>query len=80
MKNYKQTSLVEIINDAKLRGTEAIETLKNLVLSTSIDKNGVEKPLSFIQIRRAYFEKFHKDLIPQPRKHKPSMVELILAL
>ena len=42
MKNYKQTSLVEIINDAKLRGAEATEMLKELVVKTSIDKNGNE--------------------------------------
>ena len=38
MKNYKEVSLVEIINDAKSRGTEATEMLKALVVSTSIDK------------------------------------------
>lgn len=80
MKNYKETSLVEIINDAKLRGSEATEMLKALVVSTSTDKNGVEKPLSFIQIRKAYYEKYYPEYLPKAKEHKPSMVELIMAL
>ena len=80
MKNYKETSLVEIINDAKLRGAEATEMLKQLVVSTSIDKNGNEKPLSFIQIRKAYYEKYYPEYLPKAKEHKPSMKDLILAL
>lgn len=80
MKNYKETSLVEIINDAKLRGSEAIGMLKTLVVSTSIDKNGNEKKLSFIQIKRAYYEKYYPEYLPKAKEHKPSMEELIMAL
>ena len=64
-KNIKDTTITDIINDAKEIGTEATTFLKELVSKTYINKDGYEVKYSFIQIRRAYFEKFHKDLIPQ---------------
>ena len=79
-KNYKDTTITDIINDAKEIGTEATTFLKELVSKTYINKDGYEVKYSFIQIRKEYFEKFHKDLMPKPREHKPSMKDLILAL
>ena len=79
-KNYKDTTITDIINDAKELGNEATTFLKELVSKTYINKDGYEVEYSFIQIRKEYFEKFHKDLMPKPREHKPSMKELILAL
>ena len=79
-KNYKDTTITDIINDAKELGNEATTFLKELVSKTYINKDGYEVEYSFIQIRKEYFEKFHKDLMPKPKAHKPSMKELILAL
>ena len=80
MKNYKETSLVDIINDAQTKGAEATEMLKKLVVSTSIDKYGKERPLSFIQIRKAYYEKYYPQYLPKAKEKAPSMKDLILAL
>ena len=80
MTNYKNTTITDIINDAKELGTEATTFLKELVSKTYINKDGYEVEYSFIQIRKEYFEKFHKDLMPQPKEHKPTMKDLILAL
>ena len=80
MTNYKNATMTDIINDAKEIGTEAISYLKELVNTNYITEDGEEVGLSFIEVRKYYYEKFHKDLMPKAKEHKPSMKELILAL
>ena len=80
MTNYKQITLSDIINGTQSKGAEATEMLKQLVVSTSVDKNGNERPLSFIQIRKAYYEKYYPQYLPKAKEKAPSMKDLILAL
>lgn len=44
--NYKTTTIRDLINDAKERDFEATNTLKELVSTTTVDKDGKEYGLS----------------------------------
>ncbi|MBR3250865.1 MAG: hypothetical protein IKF80_04065 [Erysipelotrichaceae bacterium] len=44
--NYKTTTIRDLINDAKERGFEATNTLKELVSTTTVDEDGKEYGLS----------------------------------
>ena len=80
MTNYKETTMIEIVKDAQAKGTEAIEMLKKLVSTKRLNKNGVETELSFVEVRKAYFEKYYPELLPKPRAVRPSMKDLVFAL
>ena len=78
--NYKTTTIRDLINDANVRGTEAINTLKELVSATTVDEDGNEQGLSFLTIKKSYFQKYCPELLPQAKPKKPTMKELVAAL
>lgn len=78
--NYKTTTIRDLINDAKSRGTEAAETLKELVSATTVDEDGNEVGLSFLTIKKSYFQKYCPELLPKAKAKKPTMKELVMAL
>ena len=80
MMNYKTTTIRDLIADAQSRGTEAWNTLQELVSATTVDKDGKEYGLSFLTIKKTYFQKFCPELLPKKKAKKPSMRELVAAL
>ena len=78
--NYKTTTIRDLIADAQSRGTEAAETLKELVSATTVDEDGHEVGLSFLTIKKSYFQKFCPEFLPKKKAKKPSMKELVAAL
>ncbi len=78
--NYKTTTIYDLINDAKARGAEAVKTLQELVSATTVDKDGKEYGLSFITIKKSYFQKYCPELLPKAKAKKPTMKELVMNL
>ena len=78
--NYLTATINDLANDAKTRGSDATNFLKNLVCSTKTNKRGEERPMSFIAIKRAYFKKYCPELLPQAKPKAPTMKEIVLAL
>lgn len=78
--DYMNITITDLINDAKARGAEATDFLKELVNSKKANRYGDERPLSFIAIKRAYMNKYYPESIPQAKPKAPTMKELVLAL
>ena len=78
--DYMNITIDDLVKDAKARGAEAMNTLKELVNSTKINKYGEEKPLSYIAVKRAYMNKYYPESIPQAKAKAPTMKELVLAM
>ena len=78
--NYRTTTIRDLINDANARGNEAINTLKELVSATTVDEDGNEFGLSFLTIKKSYFQKYCPELLPKAKAKKPTMKELVAAL
>ena len=78
--NYNTITIKDLINDAKARGAEATNTLKELVCATTIDEDGNEVSLSFITIKRSYLAKHCPELLPKKKAKKPTMKELVATL
>ena len=78
--NYKTTTIRDLINDANARGAEAVNTLKELVSATTIDEDGNEYGLSFLTIKKSYFQKYCPELLPKKKARKATMKELVAAL
>lgn len=80
MKNYKNITIQDIVDDAKSQGSERISFLKNLLSIKIVNKNGKEYGLSFIQIKREYYKKFYPEFLPVAKPKAPTMKELVFAL
>ncbi len=78
--DYMNITITDLINDAKARGNEAVEFLKQLVNTKKANKYGDERPLSFIAIKRAYMNRYDPESIPQAKAKAPTMKELVMAL
>lgn len=78
--NYNTITITDLINDAKARGYEAMNCLKELVSATTVDEDGNEASLSFITIKREYLKRFNPQVLPKAKIRKPSMKELVMAM
>ena len=78
--NYTNITINDLINDAKAKGSEATEYLKELVNSRKANRYGEDRPLSFIAIKRAYLNKYYPEIIPQAKQKAPTMKELVMAI
>ena len=78
--DYMNITINDLINDAKEKGTEAITFLKELVNTTTVNRYGYERPMSFIAIKRAYMNRYYPESIPQAKEKAPTMKELVLAM
>lgn len=65
--DFKTASIEDLVKDAKQRGKEAIDLLKSFRDKKIVDKRGVERQVSYMTIKRAYFEKFYPEQVPQPK-------------
>lgn len=65
--DYKSATIEDLVKDAKKQGKEAIDLLKSFRDKKIVDKKGVERQVSFITIKRAYFKKFYPDQLPKPK-------------
>ena len=75
---YKTASIEEIIADATAKGPEAIAFLKELGTRTETNKKGKTNRISFISIKRAYFEKYYPEQLPVAKNpKKKSIYELL---
>lgn len=73
MVDYLYCKLDDIIEDAKANGRVA--ELKTIAATPVADR----KP-SYMEIKRAYYEKFYAELLPKAKEKKPSMWDIIESL
>ena len=71
--DFKTATIEDLVVDAKKQGKEAIDLLKSFRNQKIVDKKGVERQVSYMTIKRAYFEKFYPELVPQ-RKPRPMTI------
>lgn len=74
MVDFKKCALDDIIEDAK--ENDRVADLK--AMANKKGSNG--KKISFIELKRAYYSKFYKKMIPVAKPKEPSMWEKIEAL
>lgn len=78
--DYMNITITDLINDAKAKGAEATEYLKELVNTRKANRYGEDRPLSFIAIKRAYMNRYYPESIPQAKAKAPTMKELIMSM
>ena len=67
---YQSCSLSDLITDAKKE--KQVDLLKELA-----QKKVKGKPITFLALKRLYFEEVHPDLIPVAKKKKQTFYEII---
>ena len=65
--NIKQLHFEYIFDYIEQLEDEDVDWLDDLIQSVETDKNGVERPLSFISIRKAFVEKYMPHLKTEPK-------------
>lgn len=81
IKDIKEINLEFIIGYVKEQGPDAIQWLKDLKNKpVPPDKNGRERKMSFIELRKEFVIKYFPALAPKPKEKKLSMWEQIDAL
>jgi len=81
IKDIKEINLEFIIGYVKEQGPDAIQWLKELKNKpVPPDKNGRERKMSFIELRKEFAIKYFPELAPKPKEKKLSMWEQIDAL
>ena len=79
--NIKDITFDYIVEYVKGKGTEDVQWLKELAEKpVAPDKNGKERKISFIEIRKEFVIKYIPALAPKPKEKKPTMLERIAAL
>lgn len=79
--NIKDIDLAYIMDYVSEQGDEAKKWLKDLShREVKPDKNGRERRISFIEIRKEFAIKYFPELAPKPKEKKPSMYDLIDSL
>lgn len=79
--NIKEIDLDFILEYVKAQGQEDIQWLKDLKNKpVPPDKNGRERKMSFIELRKEFAIKYFPELAPKPKEKKLSMWEQIDAL
>lgn len=81
LKDIKEITFDFILEYVKGQGPDAIQWLKDLKNKpVPPDKNGRERKMSFIELRKEFAIKFCPTLAPKPKEKKPTMWEQIDAL
>jgi len=79
--NINEISIDFIINYCTAKGKADIAWLKALAAAkVAPDKNGRERRISFIEIRKEFVKKYFPSIAPAAKEKKPTMYERIAAL
>lgn len=79
--DIKEITFDYIVDYVKEKGKADIQWLKELAAKpVPPNKNGKERKISFIEIRKEFVIKYMPDLAPQPKEKKPSMYDRIADL
>ena len=79
--DIKEINLAFILEYVKEQGPDAIQWLKDLKNKpVPPDKNGRERKMSFIELRKEFVIKYYPQWAPKPKEKKPTMWEQIDAL
>lgn len=79
--DYKKMTFNDIVDWCK--ANDQIEWLKKEVAKTvTVEKDGakVTRDVTFVEIKRAFAEKFMPEIIPERKPKKPSMKNIVDAL
>jgi hypothetical protein len=79
--NIKDVTFDYIVDYVKGKGKADIQWLKEVANKpVAPDKNGKERKISFIEIRKEFVIKYLPHLAPKPKEKKPTMWERIADL
>lgn len=78
MVKYLNCALADIIEDAK--ENDRVDYLKSLLNKKVKNKKGEARSVSFLEIRRWYYEKYYSELLPVPKEKKKTMYDIIKSL
>lgn len=76
MVNYMKCQMADILKDAK-GDKEKVKFLKKLAATSDLkNKNGKDRNISYIEVKRQYYEEFYKELLPE-KEDKKTFLDLI---
>jgi len=76
--DYKTMKLDDIINWCK--ANNQVAWLKAEAAKTCVNKKGETHPINFIQLKKAFVDKFMPEIAPKATKKAPTMFDKIAAL
>lgn len=70
MKAYKKATFEDILADAK-DNDKKVAFLKKLAKTKGLkDKNGEARAITYLELKRKYYEEFYEELLPVPQNPK----------
>jgi len=78
MVDYKNCSLQDLVDMAREEGH--ISYLKTLAEKTYKTEDGKKRKISFFEIKKAYYTKYHEDALPVAKTKKKTMYDILAEL
>lgn len=76
--DYKTMNINDII--AWCKENNQVEWLKAEINKTVTTKDGKERAITFIELKKSFASKFMPEILPKAKAKKPTMKDLIAAL